>query len=105
MSFLAPIALRILDSFKAVDRVVRNHDARIRELVGVPVVRGRLLEDVSVSSSGSTVAHGLGRTPKGAQVVKMSSETVRSFIVYNFTNKTLDLKVATGSQTVNVWVF
>lgn len=44
------------------DRILQNHDRRISEVVGVPIVQGRLFRGVELPSGVDTIIrHGFGR--------------------------------------------
>ncbi len=57
--FQAPDAAQLADAY---ERVRRSHEARIRELQAVPIVRGVQLLDIEIPDDTNTpVPHGLGR--------------------------------------------
>lgn len=55
----APIAARLADA--TADRVARNHDQRITELQGIPILQGRLIRGIVLPDGDEVVvSHGLG---------------------------------------------
>jgi len=75
----------------------------VKRLVGIPFLSGRLIEDLDVTTSGLTVDHKLGRTPRGVWVVK--SSTTASYQTDNFTQYSFDITSSSGTPVVSVWVF
>lgn len=73
------------------------------ELVDVPLLGGRLVEDVSVDTTGVVVNHRLGREPRGVLVVKNS--TTASYQTDAFSKTTLTITASSGTSTVSIWVF
>lgn len=68
----------------------------------IPFLDGRLLEDISVSTTATKFNHGLNREPRGWFVVKANAnvnvwQTSQSKLFI-----TLD---ASGSATVSIWIF
>jgi hypothetical protein len=58
--FKPPVATKLGD--KDADRVRQNHDDRIREIQGVPIVGGRLFRDIELEANVETpISHCLGR--------------------------------------------
>lgn len=79
-----------------------NTERGLRELPGNLIMQGKLLEDLEVTTGSLKVAHGLGRKPRGWFIVDAdANETVwrtewdGKFIGFD----------ASGTITVNVWVF
>lgn len=107
MKFLAPIAFRLAEAkerlAEQVDRVLRNHDERIRELVAVSILRGKLIVDTDVTTSGTDVVHGLGRTPVGCIVLK--SDAAVTYKKDDFNPKTITVTSSSGTRTVSLWIF
>ena len=64
---------------------------------------GRLIEGVEASTSALLVDHKLGRTPRGAIVVK--SDISASLNAYAFTDTTITVIAASGSPVVSLYVF
>jgi hypothetical protein len=86
---------------------------RFNEITDVPILQGRLLEDVSVKEGNITrVKHGLGRKLRGWIVVRRNT-TVGIFSDQQVDNKKEDeelwLILTTGTATatymVSLWVF
>lgn len=101
MRFIQSIAIRVADAM--VGRVLRNHDDRIKQLVSVQILDGVPILDISVTTTGVTVNHGLGRVPVGCIVVK--SPTNVTYATTEFTKQQLIIACSSGTPTVNLWVF
>lgn len=85
-----------------ISQVQTNTANTLNILIKVPMNDGTLLEDQVITTSDTPLNHGLGRRPVGYLIVtKNAAEDVyQTAMTENF----LTLK-ATGSVTVNVWVF
>jgi len=94
--------LRVKDP--VVERVQSNISTAFNPLTDIPLLNGRLIEDVALTTSETKVEHKLGRAYRGwiivdknaAQDVYVSSETL--------TQRFLSLTAA-GTVTVSLWVF
>lgn len=104
MRFTSPITMRP-KTLEDVGRMLRNLDDRVREIVSVPILRGRLVEVANVTSAGRTFRHGLGRQAKGGICVLQGSTTPRTISFREPTKTTLTVDAAAGDQTIWVWVF
>jgi len=69
-----------------------------------PIVSGRLIEGVNLSTSPTTINHGLGRNVQGYIIVKSTSGVTVYFTPSDFPKRTLIL-TASADSTVSVWVF
>jgi hypothetical protein len=74
-----------------------------KEIVAIAILGGTVIKDVSVTTSGVSVNHGLGRVPQGAIVIK--SDSADSFQVDNFTKTTFDITSGSGAAITSIWVF
>lgn len=92
---------------QVLDRVQSNIDGAFRRLAQmVPIVDGRLVTDVALTTSTSRIEHGLARRPQGWIVVGRSADA-RVWDMQNSNNlqdRYLDLR-ASGAVTVSIWVF
>lgn len=99
--FLAPLILKV-KSWANVDRVLSNLDDRIRQIVKVPVLDGVLISDQDIPTAGVDIIHGLGRTPRGAIVVRASAGSRYTMDSFGATSFTV---TASTASTVDLWVF
>ena len=99
--FLAPLIMRVLD-WDAAERVLRNLDERIRQIISVPVMDGVLIKDKDIPTAGVAIIHGLGRTPIGAIVIRASAQSRYAMDTFNSTSFTV---TASTASTVDMWVF
>lgn len=89
-----------------VDRVLTHVQEAARDsqakMVAGGIMDGRLLEGVSLSTTASAVAHGLGRRPRGWLVVDNDSGVT----VYRteWDSRTMTL-TASATCTASIWVF
>jgi hypothetical protein len=75
-----------------------------QQLVRVPFLDGNLIEDVSLSTTATEVAHGLGREPVGYFIVKANA----AVDVYDTTSTTPKVTIkltASTTATCNIWIF
>ena len=93
--------MRIVD-WESADRVTRSLDDRIREIVRVPLLDGLLLTEVGATTAGTSVVHGLGRTPLGVLVVR--ADTAATYVLDEFNKESFDI-TSSAASTVNLWVF
>lgn len=66
------------------------------------IANGVLLEDISIGTSATRIAHKLGTTPRGYIIVKKSA----SATIYNSSIDENDLYlISSASVTASIWVF
>ena len=75
----------------------------VKRLVALPLLSGRLIEDIDVDTSGVVVNHRLGRAPRGVIVVK--SSTTASYQTDDFSQYSFTITASAGTPQVSVWVF
>lgn len=107
MRFTPPLIFRLTNELgqlvRDVDRVARNLDQRVRELVAVKILTGRHIADQEVTTAGTAVFHGLGRVPLGCIVVK--SDGMASFQSGDFDKSSITITSSSGTRTVSLWVY
>jgi len=92
-------------------RVFNNAQDHIEEVLNpvlnAAIIDGVILEDIDlVSGSFTSVEHKLGRKPRGYLVIRKSAAQTVYEEVEDYDNRKLFLKLkASGSVTVNLWVF
>ena len=79
----------------------------INPVLDSAVIDGVILEDIDlVSGSFTSVEHKLGRKPRGYLVIRKSAAETVYEDVGDYDNRKLFIKLrASGSVTVNLWVF
>ena len=87
-----------------VNQLSRAVEEFVQPIVSNPLLGGRLLEGLTLTATATQIPHSLGRRWKGFQITNNNTgERVFS------TTRTLDTQYislqATGSCTVDVWVF
>ena len=84
-----------------------NVDSALRRLVQlVPILDGRLVSDVTLTTSTTRVEHGLGRRPSGWIVVGKSADA-RVWDLQssnNLQDRYLDLR-ASATVVTSLWIF
>ena len=92
-------------------RVFNNAQDHIEEVINPVlnsvIVDGVILEDIDlVSGSFTDIEHKLGREPRGYLVIRKSAAQTVYEEVGDYDNRKLFIKLrASGSVTVNLWVF
>lgn len=88
------------------EQLQNNIAAFAKQLVNIPILPGRIIEDISVISGVNSISHGLGRPVQGYVLVK-SSAAVRIYTVEaNQTNPDTILSLsADATATINLYVF
>lgn len=82
-----------------------NLSTLFEHLQTVPIVQGRLVKDVTTSTSGFEVPHGLGRTWQGFIVVKSIADiNVWANSTQTNSNRYITLD-ASAASIVSLWVF
>lgn len=99
--FLAPLITRVAD--QDVDRIIRSLSERIGEITLVKILSGRLIENIDVTTAGTTIFHGLSRTPHGVIIVKSDSQVSYKHDSFNATD--LTIYSGSGTRTISIWVF
>ena len=82
-------------------------DDALRGIIRVPILQGRLVESVDLTSTFQDVAHGLGRPAVGYIVVGSTdgASIKRDKASERNPSQTIRLATDTGSDTVDLWVF
>lgn len=99
--FEAKIPLIQLDEYKA-QQAQQLLNQAVNEIISVPVLNGRLLENVQLASGSNDVEHKLNRVPVGYIIVRRSAN--QNLHDTSLNNRTLTLN-ASGAVTVSLWVF
>ena len=102
MGLISSAIFRVKD-FDGVDRLIRHLDSRIKEIAAIRILRGRYVADVDVTTSGTEVLHGLGKTPIGVIVIK--SEATVTYKSDQFTARSVRITSSSGTRTVSLWIF
>lgn len=79
----------------------------INPVLASAIIDGVILEDIDLVSTGFTsIEHKLGRKPRGYLVIRRSSAQTVYEDAGDYDNRKLFMKLrASGSVTVNLWVF
>jgi hypothetical protein len=79
----------------------------INPVLAAAIIDGIILEDIDlVSGSFTSIEHKLGRKPRGYLVIRKSAAQTVYEEVGDYDSRKLFLKLrASGSVTVNLWVF
>ena len=88
----------------ATNRMQERLRTIINVLAGLPILDGVLLENVTLTTADTPVAHGLGRVPRGCFMVKGNTSVAWSATT-PADDKFVYLLCASGTKTVSLWVF
>ena len=86
------------------DRVQANVSTFVNSVLDIPILNGRLIEDVDLTSSETLVEHKLGRNYRGWIIVDKNAQQDVWVSAENLTERFLRLTAA-GTVTVSLWVF
>ena len=92
-------------------RVFNNAQEHVESVINPvldsAIIDGVLLEDIAlVSGSFTSIEHKLGRKPRGYLVIRKSAAETVYEDVGDYDNRKLFIKLrASGTVTVNLWVF
>ena len=70
----------------------------------IPLLNGRLIEDVALTTSATAIEHGLGREPTGWFLTDISAAATVHSTASTLPKRFLNL-TASSACTVNLWVF
>lgn len=100
-NFRRPTVYRPIDAGQAAWNV--DVVQALRQLQDLPILKGRQIADVELTTATTKVPHGLGRIPAGFFVVNATS----SDTVWHAQAPTKDALylLCTGTTTVDLWVF
>jgi hypothetical protein len=85
------------------EQIQTNVQQFITALTFIPILRGRLIDDIFVDSAiDNRIEHKLNRVPKGYLITKMDSPAIVTH--YGFDKSYLVLN-ASSSTTIGIWVF
>lgn len=96
------------------DRVVQQLQEATKEVtdqfLDVPILDGRLIKDVELSSGDNTISHGLGRRLQGWFVVKADTSAATMDLYdkqasNNIESKTLVINNSSAGAVISLWVF
>ena len=88
----------------ATNRMQERLRAVLGSIINIPILNGRLVEDVVIGASDTPVSHGLGRVPRGCFMVKGNAVIVWSG-TQQADGRLVYLTSASGTKTVSLWVF
>lgn len=86
----------------AVARIQEAARDSLQRVIDGGLLKGRLIESASVSTTAAAISHGLGRTPRGWIVVDKNAAVHVHRTAWD--SRTLTL-VGSASATVSLWVF
>lgn len=102
--------MAIIQAFKEVQinegelaKVQANLKQYLRQLNGAPFLLGVLLQEVSLSTAATNVAHGLGRVPEGWWICDIQTNGA-NFKRNSWDDKFINL-TASATCVVKIWVF
>ena len=100
---MKPQAFKKMNIETKINKLQENISLKFDQFDAMPFAKGNYLESVAISTSDTSVNHGLGVTPIGFIILdKNANATVwRSG---TSTDKVLTLR-ASASVTINLWVF
>ena len=102
------MALRELKTINSKDyelaTIQRNTSEFVDQLMKVPFIEGRLLEDLAVSTTATDFPHGLGRVARGYFIVKANAG-VTLFDTASTTPAVMIKLTASATATISLWVF
>ena len=85
-------------------KLQENTAEYLNQITGNPILAGRLLKDVSVSTTAAEIAHGLDREPLGYLIVKADVQ-VTVFDTASITPKVTIKLTGSATATINLWIF
>jgi hypothetical protein len=85
------------------EKIQTNVQQFISALTYIPILRGRLIDDIFIDSAIDTrIEHKLNRIPKGYLITKMDSPAI---VTHAGFDKSFLLLSASSSTTIGIWVF
>lgn len=98
------VSLPNFGSFKSAGGRIPEYDRLLDILADNPLLQGRLIEDVSLSTAETLVPHKLGQAYRGWIITNISASATVYESSTALTGSFLALK-ASGSCTASLWVF
>lgn len=96
---------RVRTGDETLEKIQSNVEDALRPVEGCPLVRGVLIENVSVFTTARDVEHGLGRKLRGFTVVRSNCDTrVYEPEVHPLIDRLVKLQ-ATANAVVTLYVF
>lgn len=89
---------------KDLDRIQANIALFASNFANIPLLDGRLIEDVALSGTASQIAHKLGRDYRGWIIVKKNAQQDIWASSTSLSGRFLTLS-ASGTVTASLWVF
>ena len=96
------IPQKIQSTIQELNRVQDNFIKWTRGIATLEILKGRLIQDISLTTGSNSIEHKLGRTPLGWIVVDRDGTAT----VYKSSanSRTLEL-TSSGSVDISLWVF
>ncbi len=85
-------------------QIQQNVSNFVDQLKSNPILDGRILKDIAVSTTATEFAHGLGRAPVGYITIKADAN-VTIYDTTSTTPKSTIKLTASGSATISLWIF
>lgn len=104
MTLSAPNRLNLVQKDVPGTKEETNLRSLFEHIKSSEIVNGRLIEDINITTAGTTVNHGLGRIWSGWFVVDNTAD-VRVWSVPSADEKKYLMLDASGTATIAIWVF
>lgn len=97
---------KVVGQNRELNQVQSNVEQAVAEVIKNPLLNGRLIEDVALTTTASKIEHKLGRTPRGYLIVKRSANAQVYDSLASEGSPDLFLPLtASANVTVSLWIF
>lgn len=97
---------KVVGQSRELNQVQTNVEQAVAEFIKNPLLDGRLIESVALTSSATRLEHKLGRTPRGYLIVKQDAAATVHDSIASETSPDLFLPlIASANVTVSIWIF
>lgn len=97
---------KVVGQDRELNQVQSNVAQAVSEFIKSPLLDGRLIEDLSLTTSSTRIEHKLGRVPRGYLIVKRNANAQVYDTLSSEGSPELFLPLtASGNVTVSLWIF
>jgi len=97
---------KVTSGDRNISQLQSNVDQAVSDVIKAPILNGRLVDDVKLTSAPTRIEHKLGRKPSGYIIVKRNADAQVYDSLANEESPTLFLPlISSADVTVSIWIF
>jgi hypothetical protein len=97
---------KVTSGDRNISQLQSNVEQAVSDVIKAPILNGRLLEDVELTSAPTRIEHKLGRKPSGYIIVKRNADAQVYDSLASEESPALFLPlISSANVTVSIWIF